>query len=100
MSLVVTPDVLRSTQQAIESALQHATAIAQNYLSGQESIGGAVWQGQAQGASLNSAVQINHDLQQIITGGTRLAHGLGQAASLMEAHEDESAHTLTSFAAV
>ena len=29
MALVVTPDVLRSTQQAIESALQHATAIAQ-----------------------------------------------------------------------
>jgi WXG100 family type VII secretion target len=98
MSLVVTPDVLRSTQQAIESALQHATAIAQNYLSSHESIGGGIWTGQAKGASVNSAVQINHDLQQIITGGTRLAHGLGQAASLMEAHEDEAAHSLTSFA--
>lgn len=97
MTLVVTPDVLRSTQQAIESALQHATAIAQNYLSTQEGIG-AAWQGNAQGASVNSAAQINHDLQQIISGGTRLAHGLGQAASLMEAHEEESAHTLTSFA--
>jgi WXG100 family type VII secretion target len=97
MTLVVTPDVLRSTQQAIESALQHATAIAQNYVSTHEGIG-AAWQGGAQGASVNSAVQINHDLQQIITGGTRLAHGLGQAASLMEAHEEESAHTLTSFA--
>jgi WXG100 family type VII secretion target len=100
MALVVTPDVLRSTQQAIESALQHATAIAQNYLSTHESIGSGVWQGGAQGASVNSAAQINHDLQQIIAGGTRLAHGLGQAASLMEAHEEESAHTLTSFAAV
>ena len=100
MALVVTPDVLRSTQQAIESALQHATAIAQDYLSSHESIGGGVWQGQAQGASVNTAVQINHDLQQISTGGTRLAHGLGQAASLMEAHEDDAAHSLTSFAAV
>lgn len=97
MTLVVTPDVLRSTQQAIESALEHATAIAQNYLSTHEGIGSA-WVGGAQGASLNSAAQINQNLQQIIAGGTRLAHGLGQAASLMEAHEEESAHTLTSFA--
>ena len=28
MTLVVTPEVLRSTQQDIESALEHATAIA------------------------------------------------------------------------
>jgi uncharacterized protein YukE len=100
MALVVTPEVLRSTQQAIESALQHATAIAQEYLSSHESIAAGIWAGSAQGASVNSAVQINHDLQQIITGGTRLANGLGQAAALMESHEDESAHTLTSFAAV
>ena len=33
MSLVVTPEVLRSTQQAIESALEHATAVANGYLS-------------------------------------------------------------------
>jgi len=44
-------------------------------------------------------VQINHDLQQTIAGGTRLAHGLSQAASMMEQHEADSAHSLTSFAA-
>ena len=48
---------------------------------------------------MNTAAQINHDLQQTITGGTRLAHGLGQAASLMEQHEADAAHSLTSFAA-
>jgi uncharacterized protein YukE len=99
MTLVVTPEVLRSTQQAIESALEHATAIANGYLSSHEGIGAAVWGGQAQLASVNTAVQINHDLQQTITGGTRLAHGLSQAASMMEQHEADAAHSLTSFAA-
>lgn len=99
MTLVVTPEVLRTTQQAIESALEHATAIANGYLSSHEGIGSAVWGGQAQLASVNTAVQINQDLQQTITGGTRLAQGLSQAASMMEQHEADSAHSLTSFAA-
>lgn len=99
MTLVVTPDALRSTQQAIESALQHATAIANGYLSHHEGLGSAVWGGQASLASVNTAVQINQDLQQTITGGTRLAHGLSQAASLMEQHEADAAHSLTGFAA-
>ena len=99
MPLVVTPDVLRSTQQAIESALQHATAIANDYLATHEGLGSAVWGGQAQLASVNTATQINQDLQQAITGGTRLAHGLSQAAALMEQHETDAAHSLTGFAA-
>jgi WXG100 family type VII secretion target len=99
MTLVVTPEVLRSTRQAIESALEHATSIANGYLSSHEGLGSAVWGGQAQLASVNTAAQINNDLQQAITGGTRLAHGLSQAASLMEQHEADSAHSLTSFAA-
>jgi hypothetical protein len=49
-------------------------------------------------ASVNTAVQINLELQQTITGGTRLAHGLGQASSMMEQHEADAAHSLTSFA--
>lgn len=99
MTLVVTPEVLRSTQQAITSALEHATAIANGYLSHHEGLGSAVWGGQAQLASVTTAAEINHDLQQAITGGTRLAHGLGQAASMMEQHEVDSAHSLAVFAA-
>ncbi|MGI9125901.1 MAG: WXG100 family type VII secretion target [Mycobacterium sp.] len=98
MSLVVTPEVLRSTRQAIEAALEHATAIANGYLSSHEGLGSAVWGGQAQLASVNTAAQINNDLQQTIAGGTRLANGLSQAASLMETHEADSAHSLTGFA--
>lgn len=99
MPLIVTPDVLRTTQQAIESALENAAAIANGYISTHEGLGSAVWGGQAQLASVNTAAQINHDLQQAITGGNRLACGLSQAASMMEQHESDAAQALTSFAA-
>jgi uncharacterized protein YukE len=99
MSLIVTPEVLRTTQQAIESALEHATSIANGYLSTHEGLGSAVWGGQAQLASVNTAGQINRELQQTMIGGTRLANGLSQAASMMETHEADAAHSLTGFAA-
>ena len=98
MSLIVTPEVLRSTRQAIEVALEHATSIANGYLSSHEGLGSAVWGGQAQLASVNTAGQINRELQQTMIGGTRLANGLSQAAALMEQHEADAAHSLTSFA--
>lgn len=98
MTLIVTPDVLRSTRQAIESALEHATTIANGYLSTHEGLGASVWGGQAQVASVHTATQLNHDLQQAIAGGTRLAAGLSQAAVLIEQHEGDAAHNLTSFA--
>jgi uncharacterized protein YukE len=92
---VVTPELLRSTKQRIESRLQEAAAIVNQYLSGHENIISATgWSGQAGTTSLNSAGQIAHDLQQMMTGGQRLAHGLGQAAVLMENHEADSAHSL------
>ena len=98
MTFVVTPEVLRSTAQAIESALQNATAVANGYLSSHEGLGSAVWGGQAQLASVNTATQINHDLQQTISGGRRLAHGLGQAAAMIEQHEADGSQSLISFA--
>ncbi|GBG40999.1 WXG100 family type VII secretion target [Mycobacterium montefiorense] len=92
---VVTPELLRSSKQRIESRLQEAAAIANQYLSGHENIVSATgWAGQAGSTSLNTAGQIQHDLQQIMTGGNRLAHGLGQSATLMEHHEADSAHSL------
>jgi uncharacterized protein YukE len=93
---VVTPELLRSTKQRIETRLQEAAAIANQYLSGHENIISATgWAGQAGSTSLNTAGQISHDLQQIMSGGQRLAHGLGQAAVLMENHEADSAHNLS-----
>jgi uncharacterized protein YukE len=94
---VVTPDLLRSTQQAIEGALQHATAVANEYLNSHENVLGVTsWSGGASTTSLATAEQINHDLQQAVTGGQRLAHGLGQAAVLMESHEADAAQGFTS----
>lgn len=94
-STVVTPDLLRVSKQKIESRLQEAAAIANQYLSGHENVVSAAgWTGHAGSTSLNTAGQIQHDLQQIMTGGNRLAHGLGQAATLMEHHEADSAHSL------
>ncbi|CQD02558.1 ESAT-6 like protein EsxD [Mycobacterium lentiflavum] len=94
-STVVTPDLLRASQQKIESRLQEAAAIANQYLSGHENVVSAAgWTGQAGTTSLNTAGQIQHDLQQIMTGGNRLAHGLGKTATLMEHHEADSAHNL------
>jgi uncharacterized protein YukE len=92
---VVTPELLRTTQQRIETRLQEAAAIVNQYLSGHENIISATgWSGQAGTTSLNTAGQISHDLQQAMNGGQRLAHGLGQAAVLMENHEADSAHNL------
>ncbi|MGA7051569.1 MAG: WXG100 family type VII secretion target [Mycobacterium sp.] len=92
---VVTPDLLRSTKQKIESRLQEAATIAQQYLSGHENILSATgWKGDAGTTSLNTAGEVEHDLQQIMTGGQRLAHGLSQTAQLMEHHEQDSSHTL------
>jgi uncharacterized protein YukE len=94
-STVVTPELLRSSKQRIETRLQEAAAIANQYLSGHENIVSATgWAGQAGSTSLNTAGQIAHDLQQVMTGGNRLAHGLGQTATLMEHHEADSSHSL------
>ncbi|OMC45520.1 WXG100 family type VII secretion target [Mycobacterium sp. IS-1264] len=94
-SLIVTPELLRSTQQRIETRLQEAAAIVNQYLSGHENIVSATgWSGQAGSTSLNTAGQISHDLQQAMNGGNRLAHGLGQSATFMESHEADSAHNL------
>lgn len=92
---VVTPELLRSTQHRIETRLQEAVTIANQYLTGHENIiSGTGWAGDAGNASLNTAGQIHDDLHQIMTGGQRLAHGLGQAAVLMENHEADAAHNL------
>jgi uncharacterized protein YukE len=92
---VVTPELLRSTKQRIESRLQEAATIANQYLSGHENIiSGTGWAGQAGSTSLNTAGQIHHDLQQMMNGGNRLANGLAQTASLMESQEADSAHNL------
>jgi hypothetical protein len=90
-------ELLRTTQSQVEHAMQTATQIANEYLHGHEDVVSAAgWSGKASAASLTTATQIHHDLMQTITGGQRLAHGLGKTAVLFEHNEDDAAHGLLS----
>jgi uncharacterized protein YukE len=95
--LQVTPDMMRQTQQAIETALEHATVVANQYLSSHENLGVA-WQGDGYQSSVNTAMKVQHDLAQATMWGSKLAQGLGKAALLMEQHEMDAAHSFAGFA--
>jgi uncharacterized protein YukE len=97
MALQVTPEMMRTTQQAIQTALEHATAVANQYLSTHENMG-AAWQGGAYMSSVNAAAKIHHDLAQATMWGNKLAEGLGKTAVLIEQHETDSAHHFAGFA--
>ncbi|GAT07625.1 MULTISPECIES: WXG100 family type VII secretion target [Mycolicibacterium] len=93
MSIVVTPELLRTTSDAITAHMETAQAIARGYLGNQENVmSSATWSGQAVNASHATATQLTSDLQKVLTGGTRLAEGLKAAAALMESHEADSTH--------
>jgi uncharacterized protein YukE len=94
--LQVTPDMMRQTQQAIETALEHATVVANQYLSSHENLGVA-WQGEGYQSSINTAMKVHHDLAQATTWGTKLAQGLGKVALMMEQHESDAAHSFAGF---
>jgi ESAT-6 family protein len=94
--LQVTPEMMRSTAQAIENALEHATVIANQYLANHEAMG-AAWQGDGYMSSTNTATKVQHGLGQATTHGTGLAHGLIKAANLMEQHEVDAAHSFAAF---
>jgi uncharacterized protein YukE len=73
--------------------MEHAIAIAQGYLANQENVmNPSTWSGDAVVASHMTASEVSNDLNKVLTGGTRLAEGLKQAAALMEAHEADSQH--------
>jgi uncharacterized protein YukE len=94
--LQVTPDMMRQTQQAIETALEHATVVANQYLSSHENLGVA-WQGEGYQSSINTAMKVQHDLAQATTWGNKLAQGLGKVALMMEQHESDAAHSFAGF---
>ncbi|MBS9533824.1 WXG100 family type VII secretion target [Mycobacterium sp. M1] len=96
-TIVVTPEVLRSTAAAVQSDMEHATAIANGYLANQENVmGGSSWAGAGVQASYATVEQIHADLQKVLIGGSRLAEGLNRSAALMESHESDSEHAFHS----
>jgi uncharacterized protein YukE len=92
--ITVTPELLNTTAQKIDSDLEHAVAIANSYYSGHENVVSATqFTGGAASASLLTAGHLNDNLQQTIAGCQRLSQGLRRAATLMLAHEDDAAHS-------
>ncbi|MGD9622206.1 MAG: WXG100 family type VII secretion target [Mycolicibacterium sp.] len=97
MTIQVTPEVLRNTSSAIQSNIETAHQIINGYLGNQENVmGNSTWAGPGVNASYATAGQLHSDLTKMLTGAARLAEGLNQAASLMEAHEDDSTHAFNS----
>ena len=94
----VTPEVLRTTKQEMESYMAEAMAIVNQYMATHQDAMGVAWAGPAGVASETTAAHLQHELQQTTEGFNGLAHGLGNAADLVEQHEDERARTMSSFA--
>lgn len=91
MTIKVTPELLRSTSQDIQTNMEHAISIAKGYLANQENVmNPATWSGAGVVASHMTASEVANDLNKVLMGGTRLAEGLAQAAALMEGHEADS----------
>lgn len=87
-TIQVTPQMLRSTANDIQANMEQAMGIAKGYLANQENP--ATWSGTGVVASHMTATEITNELNKVLTGGTRLAEGLVQAAALMEGHEADS----------
>lgn len=97
MTLKVGPEVLRNTASALRNDMDHAQAIANQYLvSHQNAVGADSWSGGGSDASGVTALEVENALQKLLTGGTRLADGLEAAAHIMEGHESDSAHAFNS----
>ncbi|WP_372512116.1 WXG100 family type VII secretion target [Mycobacterium bohemicum] len=87
----VDANLLRSTSDKIQANMEQAMAIAKGYLANQENaMSPASWSGAGVVASHATAMEVTNDLNKVLTGGTRLAEGLKQAAALMEHHEADS----------
>jgi WXG100 family type VII secretion target len=94
----VTPEVLRSTKADMENYVAEANALVQGYLNTHQDAMGAVWNGPAGTASMSTAGHLEQELRTTTDGLQGMAHGLGNAADLVEAHEEQRAHEMTQFA--
>jgi|SRR5690625_1994483 len=92
-AIVVTPAMLRHTAKDLRNDLENALVITNQYLTEHQNImAPGLWQGDGVTASYTTAEKLSQDLQNVITGATRLSEGLDQAAVLMESHEADAAH--------
>lgn len=91
MTVIVTPETLIHAEQTLIKHMEDAVGVANNYLHSHENVmGSQTWSGDGGTASLNVAGQVHHDIQQVLSAGSRLASGLGKAAQLMMSHEADT----------
>jgi uncharacterized protein YukE len=96
VTIVVTPQMLRASADAIHANMEHAMHIGQGYVANHENVmAPGSWTGGAVNASYGTATQVAGDLSKVLTGGMRLTEGLRNAAALMEAHEADSTHAFS-----
>jgi len=96
----VTPEQLRTMKSDMENYMQEATSLVESYINTHQDAMGATWAGPAGMASMTTAQHLQMELAQTIDGLNGMAHGLGNAADLVEHHEDEQARSMTQFAQV
>ena len=93
----VTPEMLRSTKAEMENYVAEANALVHQYLATHQDAMGSVWQGPAGMASMTTAGHLQQELTQTTEGLQGMAHGLGNAADLVEAHEEQQARAMSDF---
>ncbi|MBI3215548.1 MAG: WXG100 family type VII secretion target [Mycobacterium sp.] len=94
----VTPEVLRQTKAEMENYIVEANGLVEGYLNTHQDAMGAIWNGPAGTASMTTAQHLRSELIQTTDGLQGMAHGLGNAANLVEHHEEEQARAMSSFA--
>jgi WXG100 family type VII secretion target len=94
----VTPEALRSMKADMENYIGEANSLVQGYVNTHQDAMGAIWNGPAGMASMSTSVHLEQELRQTTDGLQGMAHGLGNAADLVEHHEEEQARAMTSFA--
>ncbi len=98
MAMVVTPEALRTMKAEMENYIGEANELIQGYVSTHQDAMGAVWNGPAGAASMATSAHLEHELRQTTDGLQGMAHGLGNAADLVEHHEEQQARAMSSFA--
>jgi hypothetical protein len=91
----VPPEQLRDTMNRVTAAMQHSVALSTQCNSlVAEVVGSGAFKGPAAMMAMNTAEQINDDIQKILAHGTYLAEHLGKTASMVQENDDASAQQL------
>jgi hypothetical protein len=93
-------DLALQVQKKIESLMEHATqAATQGLAAVEEMVASGAHSGMAAGVSHQKAIEINHDLTQVIYGCNELANKLGVSVAQFAQHDLDAYHQVMSLGA-